>query len=108
MEVTTKNESMRTIKSFYKIIIIIIINFFQIDFNLDLNSYQDTIKNQVINFTVDFEDDLQGLNDDLTDPVKSLGNKILSRRSSVVIHKTESNNENVEETFDQILKVNYY
>lgn len=59
----------------------------------------------MINFTVDLEDDLSKLNDDLSDPVKSLGNKILSRRSSVVIHKTESNNENVEETFDQILKV---
>ncbi|KAK6626382.1 hypothetical protein RUM43_006693 [Polyplax serrata] len=75
------------------------------DFNLDVNTYQETIKNQVINFTVDLEDDLSKLDDELSDPLKSIGNKILSRRSSVIIHKTESNNENVEETFDQILKV---
>lgn len=80
--------------------------FFSIlDFNLDLDTYNESVKNQVINFTVDFEDDISHLEEDLSDPVKSLGNKILSRRSSVVIHKSESNNENVEETFDQILKV---
>lgn len=82
--------------------------YFVIDFNLDVNTYQETIKNQVINFTVDLEDDLSKLDDELSDPLKSIGNKILSRRSSVIIHKTESNNENVEETFDQILKVLFF
>ncbi|KAL0273132.1 UNVERIFIED_CONTAM: hypothetical protein PYX00_005879 [Menopon gallinae] len=66
------------------------------DFNEELDTFQEPRKNQVINFTVDLEDELG-------DSVTSLGNKILSRRSSVVIHKSE--NENVEETFDQILKV---
>lgn len=66
------------------------------DFNEELDTFQEPRKNQVISFTVD-------LDDELGDTVTSLGNKILSRRSSVVIHKSE--NENVEETFDQILKV---
>lgn len=71
-------------------------SFYFSDFNIDLDQFQETVRNQVINFKVD-------LGDDFNDQANNLGDKILSRRSSLVIHKTDQ--DHVEDTFDQILKV---